>query len=61
MKYTQIALQMAIIITLGTLGGKKLDEYYNMNTHIFTIIFSLFSIFVALYTALKDFIFPPKK
>lgn len=59
-KYTQIGFQMAIIITLGAFGGKKLDEYYQLSTPIFTIILSLLSIAVALYLALKDFIFPKK-
>lgn len=60
-KYTQIGFQMAIIITLGAFGGKKLDEYMKMTTPVFTIILSLLSIAAALYLALKDFIFPPKK
>ncbi|MCX7728282.1 MAG: AtpZ/AtpI family protein [Bacteroidia bacterium] len=60
-KYTQIGFQMAIIITLGAFGGKKLDEYNSFSTPVFTIILSLLSIAVALYLALKDFIYPPKK
>lgn len=60
-KYTQMGFQMAIIITLGAFGGKKLDEYYQLQKPIFTIILSLLSIAVALYVALKDFISPPKK
>lgn len=59
-KYTQIGFQMAIVITIGALSGKKVDEYFNMQTPVFTIILSLFSIAAALYLALKDFIFPPK-
>ncbi|GAB4449581.1 MAG: hypothetical protein OHK0036_06740 [Bacteroidia bacterium] len=59
-KYTQIGFQMAIIITLGAFGGKKLDEYYHLQTPVFTIILSLLSIAAALYLALKDFIYPPK-
>jgi len=60
-KYTQIGFQMAIIITLGAFGGKKLDEYFQMTTPIWTIVLSLLSIAAALYLALKDFIQPPGK
>jgi MFS-type transporter involved in bile tolerance (Atg22 family) len=59
-KYTQIGFQMAVVITLGAFGGKKLDEYIKLNTPVFTIILSLLSIAAALYLALKDFIFPKK-
>ncbi len=61
MKYAQMGVQMAIIITLGAFGGKKLDEHYHLQPPVFTIILSLLSVFAALYLALKDFIFPPKK
>ncbi len=60
MKYTQIGFQMAIIITLGVFGGKKLDAYFQLQAPVFTIILSLLSIAIALYLALKDFIFPPR-
>lgn len=60
-KYTQIGFQMAIIITIGAFGGKKLDEHYHLTLPVFTIILSLLSIAAALYLALKDFIHPPKK
>lgn len=60
-KYSQIVFQMAIVITIGVLGGKKLDEYFHLSTPVFTIILSLLSIAAALYLSLKDFIFPPKK
>jgi hypothetical protein len=56
-----MGFQMAIIITLGAFGGKKLDAYFSLQTPVFTIILSLLSIATALYLALKDFIFPPKK
>ncbi|GIV26436.1 MAG: hypothetical protein KatS3mg027_0250 [Bacteroidia bacterium] len=51
---------MSIVITIGAFGGKKLDEYFQMTTPVFTIVLSLLSIAAALYLALKDFIFPPK-
>ncbi|GIV43385.1 MAG: hypothetical protein KatS3mg035_0508 [Bacteroidia bacterium] len=33
-QYTQIGFQMAIIITLGAFGGKKLYEYFHTTTPV---------------------------
>lgn len=55
-KYSSIAIQMAIIITLGTLGGVKLDEYLELESQLFTLIFSLLSVVLAIYVAIKDII-----
>jgi hypothetical protein len=58
-KYSNMAVQMALIIGLGCWGGYKLDEIYNKNsTPIYTIVLSLLSIFAAMYIVLKDFIKP---
>jgi hypothetical protein len=58
-KYSNMAVQMAVIIGLGCWGGHKLDLKYNPHsTPIYTIVLSLVSIFAALYVALKDFIKP---
>jgi F0F1-type ATP synthase assembly protein I len=51
-----MAFQMAGIIGLGCWGGYKLDQYYHKSNSLFTIIFSLVSIFAALYIVLKEFI-----
>lgn len=50
-----MAFQMAIIILIGTFLGKKLDEYFQFEQQIMTVVFALFSIFAALYLSLKDF------
>ena len=55
-KYSGIAFQMAIIIGLTTWGGIKLDELAGFSNPVFTIILSLFGVFAAIYTAIKDFI-----
>lgn len=55
-KYSTMAFQMAGIIGLGCWGGYKLDQHYHNTNSLFTIIFSLVSIFAALYLILKDFI-----
>ena len=58
-KYSGLAVQMALIIGGGCYGGYKLDDYFkSTKTPIFTIIFSLVSIALAMYIVLKDFIKP---
>jgi hypothetical protein len=53
-KYSGLAFQMGIIIFLGTWGGYKLDQYFGFESHVLTLILSILSVFIALYTALKD-------
>ena len=55
-KYSGIAFQMGAIIFLGTWGGYKLDNYFNFENHILTLILSMVSVFLAIYTVIKDFI-----
>ncbi|MCF6364782.1 MAG: AtpZ/AtpI family protein [Bacteroidales bacterium] len=55
-KYSGIAFQMAAIIIIGTFGGYKLDQYFGFEKHILTLILSLLSVILAIYTAIKDFL-----
>lgn len=59
-KYTNMAIQMAVIIGIGSWGGLKLDDYFSNKSPVFTIVLSLVSIFAAMYFSLKDFIKPGK-
>jgi hypothetical protein len=59
-KFSSIALQMAAIIAGGTYAGIKLDEYLSYD-NLFTIIFSLSSVIIAMYLAIKDVINFTKK
>jgi len=59
-KYSALGIQMAVIIGGGCYGGYKLDEHFNNETPIYTIILSLVSIGFAMYIVLKDFIKPQK-
>ena len=52
-KYSSLTAQMAVIIVAGAFFGDYLDEKNHSNFPIYTIIFSLFSIFLALYYVLK--------
>ena len=55
-KYTSLTTQMAVIIAAGTFFGDYLDKLNNPDSKIYTIIFSLSSIFLALYYVLKKII-----
>ncbi len=55
-KYSNIGIQMMLIIILGTFGGFKLDEYLNWGFPLFVILFSLLSVAIAIYISIKDVI-----
>ena len=54
LKYSGMAFQMLIIIAIGVFIGKKLDEYFALETPYLTILFIILSLPIALYTSLKD-------
>ena len=56
LKYSSIAMQMAIIIVGGTFGGKWLDSFIDIKFPVFTLVFSILSVFLAVYYAIKDII-----
>lgn len=58
LKYSNLALQMGLIIGLSAWGGNKLDAYYKNTIPVFTIVLSLLGIGSSLYLVLKDFIKP---
>jgi hypothetical protein len=55
-KYSNLALQMMVIIVAGALGGFKLDEYLDWGFPVFTVLLSLGSVITAIYIAIKDLI-----
>ncbi len=55
-RYTGIAFEMIAIILIAVWGGLKLDEKYNHGNPLFIVIFSILGVFIALYSALRDFI-----
>ena len=55
LKYSSLTTQMAVIIFVGSFFGDYLDKTINLTQPIFTIVFSLSSIFLALYYVLRDF------
>jgi F0F1-type ATP synthase assembly protein I len=55
-KYSSLTTQMAVIIAAGAFFGKDLDKKTPSDPPLYTIIFSLISIFLALYYVLKKII-----
>jgi len=51
-----MVMQMGLIIVLGSFGGVKLDEYLMLNFPVFTLVFTLLSVFLAIYLFIKDLI-----
>ena len=51
-QHSSLAIQMALIIALGAFFGEYLDSQNSLESPIYTIIFSLASIFISLYYAL---------
>ena len=48
-RFSGIAFQMIATILLGTFGGIELDKFIPNKVHIFTIVLSLASVFLAIY------------
>ena len=59
-RYSSIAFQMLIIILIGVFGGIKLDEWLKLSVPVFTIILSILSVILAIYTVTKDLLKPGK-
>ncbi len=54
LKYSNVAIQMGIIIALGAWGGMKLDERYGNETPYFTIFLSLFAVIAAILIVIRS-------
>jgi len=52
--FINIPIQMGIIIFIFSYVGVKLDQKYSDGGSLWTIIFSLFSVFLALYNVLRQ-------
>lgn len=53
-KYTTLAFQMLFIILIGVFGGIQLDKVVNWQFPVFTIVFSILSVILSIYYAIKD-------
>ncbi|MCB2220934.1 MAG: AtpZ/AtpI family protein [Bacteroidetes bacterium] len=55
-RYSSIAFQMLVIILVGVWGGIKLDEWIGLSIPLFTVLFSIISVILAIYYVTKDFL-----
>lgn len=53
-KYSNMAFKMMAIIVIGTFGGLKLDQYLAWGFPVFTVVFSLAAVIMAIYISIKD-------
>lgn len=53
-RYSSIAFQMLAIIIIGVFGGYKLDAWLNMSFPVFTLLLSIISVVLAIYSVVKD-------
>ncbi|MCX7744715.1 MAG: AtpZ/AtpI family protein [Flavobacteriales bacterium] len=56
LKYSGLAFQMLAIIAAGVWLGARLDKNYNMASPVFTLVFALISVLLALGLVIKEFI-----
>lgn len=54
LKYSGIAIKMAILIGAGVYGGMKLDERSSMDFPLWTLLLSIIAVFLAIYQIIKD-------
>ena len=55
-RFSSIAIQMFVIIALGTFVGIKLDEKYPNENNLFTLILTLISVIASIYYVIKRII-----
>ncbi|MES2592995.1 MAG: AtpZ/AtpI family protein [Bacteroidota bacterium] len=53
-KYSAMGIQMGAIIFGGVIGGIQLDKWLQLKFPIFTLVLTLFSVFLAIYYFIKD-------
>jgi F0F1-type ATP synthase assembly protein I len=53
-RYSAMAFQMIVIVLGGVLLGYKMDQWLHMNKHVFLVILSILSGFLALFLTFRD-------
>ena len=54
-RYSGLAIEMGVIIFAGAFGGLKLDQKFDL-APLFTLIFTILALIMAIYIAIKDFL-----
>ncbi len=52
-KYFSLTFQMILFVVMGGFGGKYLDSYFQLQTHIFTIVLIILAAILSLYLLFK--------
>lgn len=60
-RFSGVAIQMGAIITGCALLGSWLDKKYNPKGQLYTLVFTLFGVFAAMYLVIKEVINISKK
>ena len=60
-RYSNLGIQMIVIILLGVFGGIQLDKRLHLEFPVFTVVLSFTAVVLAIYIGLKDFIRTKKK
>jgi len=60
-RYSNLGIQMIVIILLGVFGGIQLDKRLHWEFPVFTVVLSFSAVMLATYIGLKDFIRTKKK
>lgn len=55
-RYSSIAFQMLVIMLAGVFGGRELDKWLDWDFPVFTLVMTILSVFLAIYTVIKDLI-----
>ncbi len=58
--YSNMGIEMGVVIALGVFGGVKLDKLWDCSP-VFTLILSLAGVALALYIMIKTVLHPKKK
>ena len=60
-RYSNLGIQMIVVILLGVFGGIQLDKRLHMKFPVFTVVLSFIGVVLGIYIGLKDFIRTKKK
>jgi ATP synthase protein I len=60
-RYSNLGIQMIVIILLGVFGGRQLDKWLHPAFPVFTVVLSFLGVVLGIYIGLKDFIRTKKK